>query len=54
MDLAFEEGERWTLIDFKTDEEFARSAPYQRQVGLYALAVESAFARPVSAFLFRI
>ena len=54
VDLAFEEGERWTLVDFKTDEEFARSAPYRRQVGLYALAVEAAFARPVSSFLFRI
>jgi ATP-dependent exoDNAse (exonuclease V) beta subunit len=35
IDLAFEEGPRWTLVDFKTDETFRSVAPYQRQVGLY-------------------
>jgi ATP-dependent exoDNAse (exonuclease V) beta subunit len=54
VDLAFEEEERWTLVDFKTDEEIGPGTSYQRQVGLYALAVEAACARPVSAFLLRI
>jgi ATP-dependent helicase/nuclease subunit A len=54
IDLAFEEGERWTLVDFKTDEEFRSAAPYQRQVGLYALAVEKALSTSTAAFLVRI
>ena len=54
VDLAFEEGSRWTLVDFKTDEEFRSAAPYQRQVGLYALAVEKACSAPVAAFLVKI
>jgi ATP-dependent helicase/nuclease subunit A len=54
IDLAFEEGKRWTLVDFKTDEEFRSAAPYQRQVGLYALAVEKAMSTSVRAFLVRI
>jgi ATP-dependent exoDNAse (exonuclease V) beta subunit len=54
VDLAFEEEDRWTLVDFKTDEEIGPGASYQRQVGLYASAVEAACAKPVSAFLLRI
>jgi ATP-dependent exoDNAse (exonuclease V) beta subunit len=54
IDLAFEEGTRWTLVDFKTDEEFRSAAPYQRQLGLYALAVEQACSAPVEAFLVKI
>jgi ATP-dependent exoDNAse (exonuclease V) beta subunit len=42
------------LVDFKTDEEFRSAAPYKRQLGLYALAVEKALSTPVSAFLVRI
>jgi ATP-dependent exoDNAse (exonuclease V) beta subunit len=54
IDLAFEEGTRWTLVDFKTDEEFRSAAPYQRQLGLYALAVEQACSTSVEAFLVKI
>jgi ATP-dependent helicase/nuclease subunit A len=54
IDLAFEEGGRWTLVDFKTDEEFRSAAPYQRQLGLYALAVEQACSTSVAAFLVKI
>jgi ATP-dependent exoDNAse (exonuclease V) beta subunit len=54
VDLASEEGTRRTLADFETDEEFRSAAPYQRQVGLYALAVEKALSTSVSAFLLRI
>jgi ATP-dependent exoDNAse (exonuclease V) beta subunit len=54
VDLAFEEGDRWTLVDFKTDEEIGPSARYERQVGLYASAVEAVCAGSVSAYLLRI
>jgi ATP-dependent helicase/nuclease subunit A len=54
VDLAFEEGDRWTLVDFKTDEEFRVSPLYERQLALYASAVAAACAKPVSAFLVRI
>ena len=54
IDLAFEEGKRWTLVDFKTDEEFRSAAPYQRQLSLYALAVEEACSTSVAAFLVKI
>jgi ATP-dependent exoDNAse (exonuclease V) beta subunit len=54
IDLAFEEETRWTLVDFKTDEEFRSAAPYQRQLGLYALAVEEACSTSVDAFLIKI
>jgi ATP-dependent exoDNAse (exonuclease V) beta subunit len=54
VDLAFEEGSQWTLVDFKTDEEFRSAAPYQRQVGLYALAVEKALETATAAYLVKI
>jgi ATP-dependent exoDNAse (exonuclease V) beta subunit len=54
IDLAFEDQDRWTLVDFKTDEEIGESTTYERQVGLYAASVEAACAAPVSAFLLRI
>jgi ATP-dependent exoDNAse (exonuclease V) beta subunit len=54
IDLAFEDKSRWTLVDFKTDEELRSAGPYQRQLGLYALAVEQACSTPVEAFLVKI
>src|SRR5213592_1215017 len=44
VDAAFlEDGEGWTVVDFKTDVEIAgRLEEYQRQVGLYAEAVARA------------
>jgi ATP-dependent helicase/nuclease subunit A len=44
IDAAFlEDGEGWTVVDFKTDVEIAgRLEEYQRQVGLYAEAVARA------------
>jgi ATP-dependent exoDNAse (exonuclease V) beta subunit len=47
LDLAFREERQafagWTVVDFKTDQEFApQSERYIRQVGLYATAVEAA------------
>ncbi|MGE0788261.1 MAG: UvrD-helicase domain-containing protein [Sandaracinaceae bacterium] len=40
IDLAFREGERWTVVDYKTDREpVADNVPYGVQVDLYARAV---------------
>ncbi len=51
-DLAFEEDEGWTVVDFKTDAELgARLELYRRQVALYATAVAEATGRPARGFL---
>lgn len=40
IDLAFAEGDRWTVVDFKTDGELALSrSVYETQVQLYASAI---------------
>jgi ATP-dependent exoDNAse (exonuclease V) beta subunit len=39
VDLAFRQGETWTIVDFKTDEELRRAANYMAQVDLYTKAV---------------
>jgi ATP-dependent helicase/nuclease subunit A len=55
VDLAFGQAEGWTVIDFKTDEEFRGNEPaYQRQVGMYATAIQVANGAPVSAILMRV
>jgi ATP-dependent helicase/nuclease subunit A len=55
VDLAFEQGDGWTVIDFKTDEEFRGNEPaYRRQVGMYALAIQAANGAQVSAVLMRL
>jgi ATP-dependent exoDNAse (exonuclease V) beta subunit len=55
IDLAFEQGGLWTVIDFKTDEEFRGSEPaYRRQVGMYASAVQAANGARVSGILMRV
>jgi ATP-dependent exoDNAse (exonuclease V) beta subunit len=55
IDLAFEENGSWTVVDFKTDEEFVRgSGAYRRQVSLYAAAVQSATGKPASPILMRV
>jgi ATP-dependent exoDNAse (exonuclease V) beta subunit len=55
IDLAFEQAEGWTVIDFKTDEEFAGNEPgYRRQVGMYASAIQAANGAPVSALIMRV
>jgi len=43
MDLAFREGDQWTVVDFKTDLEFESGrAEYSIQVALYAEAIQRA------------
>jgi ATP-dependent helicase/nuclease subunit A len=55
IDLAFEQAEGWTVIDFKTDEEFRGNEPaYRRQVAMYASAIRAANGAQVSALLMRV
>jgi ATP-dependent exoDNAse (exonuclease V) beta subunit len=55
IDLAFEQVGDWTVIDFKTDEEFSGNEPaYRRQVGMYASAIQAANCAQVSALLMRV
>jgi ATP-dependent exoDNAse (exonuclease V) beta subunit len=55
VDLAFREGEVWTVVDFKTDRELAESLPlYRRQVSLYAAAIAAATGQPARGVLLRV
>jgi hypothetical protein len=55
LDLAFEDADGWTVIDFKTDADLDGSLEvYQRQVALYARALAVATGRPARAVLLRI
>ena len=55
IDLAFEEGNGWTVIDFKTDEEFRpNETAYQRQLGMYASAIQAATGARVTALLMHV
>ena len=52
-DLLFLEGERWHVVDFKTDEDRSRrSAQYERQIQWYGHAVAQLTGSPVSCHLF--
>jgi len=56
VDLAFREQDAefdgWTVVDFKTDHEFASSsARYQVQLGLYAQAVSAATRFPTRGII---
>ena len=55
IDLAYERPEGWTVIDFKTDEEFRENEPaYRRQVAMYASGIVAANAARVTAVLMRV
>ena len=55
IDLAFEQTHGWTVVDFKTDEEFDGNEPaYRRQVGMYASAIQAANGARVLALLMRV
>jgi ATP-dependent helicase/nuclease subunit A len=55
VDLAFEHAEGWTVIDFKTDEEFGgNELAYRRQVAMYATAIQAANGARVSAALMKV
>ena len=55
IDLAFEQADGWTVIDFKTDEEFlGNELAYRRQVAMYASGIRAANGGRVSALLMRV
>jgi ATP-dependent exoDNAse (exonuclease V) beta subunit len=55
LDLAFEDDDGWTVVEFKTQAELAGSlGRYRRQVGKYAAVVARVTGRPVSAVLLRV
>ena len=52
VDLAFEESDGWTVVDFKTDDApEARLPAHRRQLELYVGAIRDATARPASGIL---
>jgi ATP-dependent helicase/nuclease subunit A len=55
LDLAFEDADGWTVIDFKTDAEIAAElARYRRQVGLYASVISRATGTSARGVLLRL
>ena len=55
LDLAFEEDDGWTVVDFKTQAELSGPlARYRRQVGAYASVVARVTGRPATAVLLRL
>ena len=56
VDLAFEDGERWMVIDYKTDAELAGEgeARYRQQLALYTSAVARATERCAVGVLVRV
>jgi ATP-dependent helicase/nuclease subunit A len=52
LDLAFEEKDAWTVVDFKTDRELkAELQRYDRQIGFYVAAISRATGKIASGFL---
>jgi ATP-dependent exoDNAse (exonuclease V) beta subunit len=55
LDLAFEDADGWTVVDFKTDAEMAGElGRYRRQVGLYASVVARATGKKARGVLMRL
>jgi ATP-dependent helicase/nuclease subunit A len=55
LDLAFDEGDGMTVVDFKTDHELsAGEARYRAQLQQYLNAVTRASGRPAAGVLFRV
>jgi ATP-dependent exoDNAse (exonuclease V) beta subunit len=55
VDLAFEQARRWTVVDFKTDEEFrGNERAYRRQVAMYAAAIKAASGGEVTPVLMKL
>lgn len=52
VDLAFEENDKWTVLDFKTDTELKHDRPaYERQVSIYAAAIAEVTGKPAAGVL---
>jgi ATP-dependent exoDNAse (exonuclease V) beta subunit len=55
IDLAYEDGHGWVVVDFKTDAELgAAEEAYRRQVALYADALSRITGRPARATILRV
>ena len=55
LDLAFEDDDGWTVVDWKTQAELTGSlARYRRQVNAYASVVARVTGRPARAVLMRL
>jgi ATP-dependent helicase/nuclease subunit A len=55
LDLAWEDEEGWTVVDFKTEAELGPALPrYRRQVGLYAAVVARATGREARGIVMRL
>jgi ATP-dependent helicase/nuclease subunit A len=55
LDLAFEDDEGWTVVDFKTAGELGGAlARYRRQITIYASVVARVTGRPAAAILMRL
>jgi ATP-dependent exoDNAse (exonuclease V) beta subunit len=56
VDLAFEEGGEWTVVDYKTDREIREKGEeqYRRQLSIYADAIARATGTPAAGVLVRI
>jgi ATP-dependent exoDNAse (exonuclease V) beta subunit len=55
IDLAFDTGDGWTVVDFKTDAELGDAEEaYRRQVALYADALAAITGRPARGLILRV
>jgi ATP-dependent exoDNAse (exonuclease V) beta subunit len=55
IDLAYEDGHEWVVVDFKTDAELGDAEEvYRRQVALYAEALSRITGRPARATILRV
>ena len=52
VDLAWHDGEMWTVIDYKTDT--AERSRYKRQLQLYGLALQRSTGKPARGVLLEI
>lgn len=55
VDLAFEENNRWIVVDFKTDKELENAlARYRNQISIYVEAISEATGKETAAYILRI
>jgi ATP-dependent helicase/nuclease subunit A len=54
IDLAFRENGRWTVVDFKSDEELRRVEDYAAQIRLYITALQVSTGEAAAGILMRI
>jgi ATP-dependent exoDNAse (exonuclease V) beta subunit len=55
VDLAFEDGDSWTVVDFKTDEQMrGQQVKYEQQLRIYAAAIAQSTGRSASMVLMKL